>query len=204
MISDMISLEPPFRLADAGDAPVLARLIADASWGLAEHVWAQDVGQDRAWDHGSERMAKRAAAGEWVVAVEGDAVIAGLMGHAQPAAPEPIPDDMEPMFVPLQELENLAPATWYVHVLATLEGHRAQGWGGRLLDIADARAAAAGLTGLSVIVGDLNLPARRLYTEKGYRELARRPCIGNGWQTEIREWILMVKGAGTLPDPDDA
>jgi hypothetical protein len=36
---------------------------------------------------------------------------------------------MPAMFVPLQELENLAPGTWYVNVLAAYPEHRSQGHG---------------------------------------------------------------------------
>ena len=36
---------------------------------------------------------------------------------------------MPPMFVPLQELEDRVPGTWYVNVLATLEEHRGKGYG---------------------------------------------------------------------------
>ncbi len=196
------ALHPPFRLATEADAPALAEFIAAASWGLAEHVWTKAAGAAGAMDYGRQRMAARAAEGEWIVVDAGAGPIAGLMGHVLPEAPEPIPDDMEPMFVPLQELENLAPATWYVHVLATAEGHRAQGWGGRLLDLAEEIAAGEGVTGLSVIVADINLPARRLYEGKGYRELARRACVSDGWETRIAEWVLLVKGAGSLPEPE--
>ena len=41
------------------------------------------------------------------------------------------------MFVPLQELENLAPGTWYVNVLAAYPEHRGQGYGTALLAVAE-------------------------------------------------------------------
>ena len=67
------------------------------------------------------------------------------------------------MFVPLQELENLAPGTWYVNVLAAYPDQRGQGLGTELLAVAGKLAAEAGSRGLSIIVSDANTGARRLY-----------------------------------------
>ena len=67
------------------------------------------------------------------------------------------------MFVPLQELENLAPGTWYVNVLAAYPEERGKGHGTALLGVAEQLAADAGRRGLSIIVSDTNTGARRLY-----------------------------------------
>ena len=56
-----------------------------------------------------------------------------LIGYEIPDNPEPLPDDMPAMFVPLQELENLAPGTWYINVLAVRPQFRNQGLGTKLL-----------------------------------------------------------------------
>ncbi len=201
---EKLTLRPPFRLGRPEDAPILAEFIAGASGGLAPIAWTRAAGGKDARALGTRRMAARAAAGEWLVADPGDGPVAGLMGHPLPPEPAPIPEDMEPLFVPLQELENLAPATWYVHVLATREGHRRAGWGSCLLALAEETAEAEGITGVSIIVADDNLPARRLYESQGYRELARRDAETRGWETRTREWVLLVKGAGTLLDPEEA
>src|SRR5262245_8212447 len=51
--------------------------------------------------------------------IEQDGQCAGcLIGYEIPDNPDPIPDDLPSMFVPLQELENQAPGTWYINVLA--------------------------------------------------------------------------------------
>ena len=49
-----------------------------------------------------------------------------MMGYEISEYPTPIGDDMPAMFVPLQELENLAPGTWYINVLATFPEHRSE------------------------------------------------------------------------------
>ena len=87
------------------------------------------------------------------------------------------------MFVPLQELENLAPGTWYVNVLAAYPEHRGQrlrhGAAGRGRDRWRPTRPCAGL---SIIVSDTNAGARRLYERCGYREIARRAKVKEGWQ----------------------
>ena len=121
-------------------------------------------------------------------------VAAGLIGYPLPDRPEPIPDSMPPMFVPLQELENLAPGTWYVNVLAAYPDKRGQGLGRALLAVADKLAAEADRpAGLSIIVSDANTGARRLYERTGYGEVARRPKVKNGWQNPGKDWVLLVK-----------
>jgi GNAT superfamily N-acetyltransferase len=91
------------------------------------------------------------------------------------------------LFVPLQELENLAPSTWYVNVLAVLPEYRGRGLGTRLLQLADETGRKLGKKGMSVIVSDANVGARR------YRETARRAMVKEGWDNPGREWVLLTK-----------
>ena len=101
------------------------------------------------------------------------------------------------MFVPLQELENLAPGTWYVNVLAAYPEHRGRGYGGALLAVADRLAADTGNRGLSIIVADTNTGARKLYERSGYREVARRSMVKEDWQHPGTDWVLLTKQPGT-------
>lgn len=101
---------------------------------------------------------------------------------------------MPAMFVPLQQLENLAPGTWYVNVLATYPKWRNKGLGTALLNHAEKLAVTAGVKkGMSVIVADNNKAARRLYERIGYREVADRPMIKENWKSSGSAWILLVK-----------
>jgi ribosomal protein S18 acetylase RimI-like enzyme len=97
------------------------------------------------------------------------------------------------MFVPLQELENAAPGTWYVNVLAVLLAHRNQGLGSELLRFADETGRGLGLRGMSVMVSNANLGARRLYEKHGYGALDRRKMIKEGWSNEGEQWMLLTK-----------
>lgn len=193
----MIQLTPPFRRATASDAHALAELVVFASERLALHVWSKAAGPGGdPWAVGRERALREVGSFSYrnAVVVERDGGVAAcLIGYPLPAEPEPIADTMPPMFVPLQQLENLAPSTWYVNVLAAYPEHRGQGHGAALLRIAEALAANAGCRGLSIIVSDSNTGARRLYERTGYAEIARRAKVKEDWQNPGKDWVLLVK-----------
>jgi ribosomal protein S18 acetylase RimI-like enzyme len=95
--------------------------------------------------------------------------------------------------VPLQELENRAPGTWNVSVLGVLPQFRNLGLGTELLRMADERARKLGKRGMSIIVSDANIGARRLYERLGYREVARRTMVKEQWVSDGHEWVLLIK-----------
>jgi ribosomal protein S18 acetylase RimI-like enzyme len=103
---------------------------------------------------------------------------------------------MPAMFVPLQELENLAPGTWYVNVLAAYPEQRGRGYGGALLAVADRLAQDAGNSGLSIIVADTNTGARKLYERYGYREAGKRRIVKEDWVHPGTDFVLLTKAAG--------
>jgi ribosomal protein S18 acetylase RimI-like enzyme len=193
----MIQLTPPLRRATPDDAEVLAELVDFASEGLALYLWGKIAGRDGdPWAVGRERARRETGAFSYrnaVVLEREGRVAAGLIGYPLPDRSEPIPDGMPPMFVPLQELENLAPGTWYVNVLAAYPVQRGQGLGTALLAVADKLAAEADRQGLSIIVSDANIGARRLYERTGYAEVARRGKVKDGWQNPGKDWVLLVK-----------
>lgn len=194
-----MQLTPPFRQATPDDAQALAELVDYASEGLALYLWSRTAGPDGdPWVVGRERAQRETGSFSYrnavVMEVEGR-IAAGLIGYPLPDRPEPIADTMPAMFVPLQELENLAPGTWYVNVLAAYPEHRGRGCGTALLAVADAMAAATACKGLSIIVSDTNTGARRLYERRGYRETGRRAKVKDGWQNAGAEWVLLTKSS---------
>jgi ribosomal protein S18 acetylase RimI-like enzyme len=193
----MIALDPPFRQATPADARALADLVHFASEGLALHIWTKVAGPGgNPWDIGRERARRETGSFSYrnaVVAEDGGRIAAGLIGYPLPDRPEPIPEGMPAMFVPLQELENLAPGTWYVNVLAAYPEDRGKGHGTALLAIAEGLAADIGRNGLSIIVSDANEGARRLYERCGYRETARRRKVKEDWETAGSNWVLLAK-----------
>ena len=194
----MIQLSPPFRRATRADARVMAELVDMAGEGLPLYLWSRMAkpGED-AWAIAERRAQREEGSFSYrntVVAEADGRVAAALIGYLLPGEPEPIDySTMPAMFVPLQELENLAPGTWYVNVLAAYPEHRGKGYGTRLLDLADRIAADAGASGLSIIVSEANDGARRLYERCGYREIAKRPMVKEDWENRGENWVLLVK-----------
>jgi ribosomal protein S18 acetylase RimI-like enzyme len=198
----MIEPSPPFRRAAPDDAPVIAELMNMAGEGLPLYLWQQTAGAGNpAWDIGIARARRDTGSFSYrntVLRLVDDEIAACLIGFPLDDEP-PVPNyaGMPPMFVPLQELEDQAPGTWYINALATLPKHRGRGYGGELLTLAESIGASAGKRGLSLIVANSNHDARRLYLGRGFREVATRPMVKEGWQSPgSTDWILMRKDFG--------
>lgn len=194
----MLDLQPPFRRATPDDAHALSELVNFASEGLAHYVWTKLAGSGGdAWAVGRERVTRGVGSFSYrnavVAAVDGK-IAAALLGYPLPEQPEPIADTTPPMFVPLQELEHMAPGTWFVNVLAAYPEHRSQRHGTALLGLAERLARTASCRGLSLIVSDTNAGARRLYERCGYGETARMTKIKEDWDNAGTQWVLMTKG----------
>lgn len=197
----MIGFSHPFRAATPDDAAAMAELVNFAGEGMPLVVWSRIAANGESpWDIGRQRAMRDKGSFSYrnaVVAAKDGRVAACLIGYPLPDPPEPVDyDDMPAMFVPLQQLEDLAAGTWYVNVLATYPEYRGQGFGTRLLSIADELARETGSKGLSLIVSDANEGARRLYERTGYEERASRPIVREEWQHAGENWVLLVKGGG--------
>ena len=117
------------RPATPDDAPHLARLVNIAGEGLPYYLWTKmaRTGEDP-WQVGRERARREQASFSYrnaQIVEAGHRVVGTLIGYPLPDTPEPIDPAMPAMFVPLQELENIACGTWYVNVLAVFDEHRA-------------------------------------------------------------------------------
>jgi ribosomal protein S18 acetylase RimI-like enzyme len=185
------------RAATPEDAQALARLVNYAGEGLPYYLWQRmaEPGED-AWEIGRRRAAREEGSFSYRNAVVADVggVVAGcLIGYPLSDAPEPHDDNMPPMFVPLQALEDMAAGTWYINVVATFPEYRGRGIGTELLREAERAARATGRKGLSLVVADANAGARRLYRRMGYRETAQRPMVKEQWENPGENWVLLVK-----------
>lgn len=185
------------REARASDAAHLARFINMAADDLPLHFWRKTVGPEGdPWALGQERAARETGnfsyRNAWLAEVDG-AVGACLLGYAAEETPGPIDPDTPPIFVPLLELEALAPGSWYLNVLATYAAFRGKGLGSALLAQADAIAAASGHHSISLIAADTHQDALRLYSAKEFRQIARRPVVKGDWAVDASEWILFTK-----------
>lgn len=185
------------REAQASDAAHLVRFINMAADDLPLHFWRRSVGPDGdPWALGRERAARETGnfsyRNAWLAEVDGQ-VAACLLGYPAEDEPGPIDPDTPPIFVPLLELEAMAPGSWYLNVLATYDQFRGQGCGSALLARAEEIAREKGHKTISLIAEDTHQDALRLYRAKGYREVARRPVVKGDWQVDASEWILFIK-----------
>lgn len=189
---------PPYRAGTPADAEAMAELVNFAGEGLPVYLWTNLAEPEQSpWDVGRRRACRDNGAFSYrntVVREEGGCVVACLIGY--PLAKEPDPsvyDDLPAMFVPMQQLEDLAAGTWYVNVLAAYPNFRGKGYGAELLRIAERLAECAGRNELSIIVSDANSGARRLYERCGYRERAKRGMVKDAWDNPGKHWVLLTK-----------
>jgi len=194
----VIALPAGCRWATPDDAAIMAELVNIAGDGMPFHLWSGSAaGGDAAWEVGRQRARRESGAYSYrntVVRVADEGIAAMLTGY--PLADEPDPEgwnDLSPLFVPLQELEDLVPGTWYVNILATYPEYRGQGYGRELLGIAERLAAITLRRGLSIIVSDSNGGAWQLYERTGYVEIASRPMVKDGWENDGENWVLLEK-----------
>lgn len=193
----MTKSEIRYRQATPADAGALAELINFAGEGLPLYLWERmaEPGES-AWDVGRRRARRETGAFSYrnaVVAERAGRVVGGLVTYRVADEPETIDAETPGIFVPLIELENRVPGSWYVNVLAVYPLHRGRGLGGQLLEIAAEQARENDSRGESIIVSDANTGARRLYERVGYRTIDQRPMVKDDWENPGENWVLLVK-----------
>lgn len=193
----MVDLASPYRRATPADAAAMADLVHFASEGLAFYLWSRMAGaRGDPWAVGRDRAARPAGAFSYrntILAEDDGRVVACLIGYPLPDVPDPPPDNAPAMFAPLNELEDLVPGTWYVNVLAAYPEFRGKGYGAALLGLAEDLARETLRRGMSIIVADTNTGARRLYEHCGYREVASRRMVKEGWVHPGANFVLLTK-----------
>ena len=193
----MPATEGSIRPATLDDAPALAELVNMAGEGLPLYLWGRmaAAGEDP-WEIGRGRARRESGGFSYRNAVVLSTTAAwsdASSATVSPTSPSPSTTRRRRRCsCRSSELENLAPGTWYVNVLATYPEQRGKGIGTRLLAVAETLA--SGAKGLSIIVSDGNVGARRLYERCGYREVATRPMVKEGWENEGENWVLLMKG----------
>lgn len=189
-----LSLSPLLRPFDPDDANIVARLNDMASGGLLFSTWVKAAGDaGDPWEQGRLQQIDQMNSGwEMIVLDQGRGVEAVLMGQAHPNDPVAT-EGVDPIWVPLVELENLVPGSWCLNVIATLPECRGRGHGAMLMDQAEALAREGGHHALALVVADANTDAIRLYHRNGFTEHARRLMVKGGWDGPGQDWVLMVK-----------
>ena len=183
------------RPATLDDAPVFRRVFELASEGMAPWVWANAAGPEDDLDaiamvRMREKIA-RSAPGTCLVAEIDGKPAGGIITYDIGNEPEEIEPDTPDVFVPLIELENLAPMTHYINALAVFPKFQGQGVGRKLLQ---AVAGNALENGMSLIAEDANPTALALYASEGFMERDRRPIVeADDWHCAGDDWILMIR-----------
>lgn len=191
---------PPMdlRRATVNDADTMAKLINIAGEGLPVYLWQDMIeGDETAWDVG-RRRAKRDEGGfsyrNTTLGVGEYQVMGALIDYALPNAFDPIdPTEIPAMFLPLLELESLAPGSWYINVLAVFPPFRNRGVGSELIRAAERNAMNARKQTISLIASDGNPGAIRLYERHGYIQRAKRAMVKEDWENPGKNWILLIK-----------
>ena len=184
-----------FRPATKDDGQQLARLVNYAGEGMPLYYWQKVAkeGMDP-WQIGENRAQREEGSFSYThsTMTEVDGKVAGcLICYVLPSNPEPIDyDEMPPMFVPIQELEDSAPDTQYVSVLAVHPEFRNLGIGARLLKAAEEINKGRRM---SIVVSDGNPGAERLYERTGYQREATRTMVKEDWENPGKNWVLMLK-----------
>ncbi|WP_341957896.1 GNAT family N-acetyltransferase [Pseudomonas sp. RC10] len=158
-----------FRPATAADAREIARLFQITSEGASDYIWSQLAEPGEALlDVGARRYAREGVDFSFqncLIAEAHGEVIGMMHSYAMREDPNPTPAT-DPVLAPYADME--IPDTLYISSLALHEGWRSKGLGLRFLESAQARAAAMGLKGLSLIDYAENTGARRFYERHGF------------------------------------
>lgn len=186
--------EISIRPARQADAAFLAPLFDAAGGGIPAYYWATTAAPGQSpVEVGIARIRRDDTPVSWRltwVAAYGPARAGCLVVTRLADQPAPFPDDLPPLAVPLQQLEDLAAGTGHLHMIATAPDYRRQGVGDAMMTFADTM---RGPRGLSLIVADTNLAAQGLYRRHGYHVSARRPMVKENWPGDGTEWLLMTK-----------
>ena len=185
------------RPATPADAADMARLVDLASEGMVRRFWAEmaEPGED-VFAVGARRAARDEGAFSWRngwIAELGGVVAGLLVGYRIGDAPEPV-DEAPAMVRGLCRARERGARELVRQRAGDLRAaprlrRRRRRCCGRRARLAEGAA-------LSLIVADGNATARRLYEGFGFVEAERRPIVHDGWESDSREWVLMLRPAG--------
>ncbi|RVU39400.1 N-acetyltransferase [Hwanghaeella grinnelliae] len=187
-----------YRQAVKEDAADLARLIDYAGEGVPVYYWNKIKPADQdVWAFGASRAAREEGAFSYrnaiVATVDGDVVGCAIRYVIDAPAEASDYSEMPPMFVPMQQLEDLAVGTEYLNVLAVDPEFRGRGIGTRLCGMAEIN----GNRDQTLIAFDTNTAAIKLYRSLGFEVEAARPMVKEDWDGEA-ETLLLMRRPGRL------
>jgi ribosomal protein S18 acetylase RimI-like enzyme len=195
-VSDKIVTRPATK-ADATDIALLVNIATHGGIGMG---WAHAEGADEAYDPAEMGRIEMLTDDEFgwrnaTMATTTDGEITGmLLGYRKADEKRQVPGNTMGFLMPILELEYEAVATWFISMLGVHIGWRGKGVGSALLDVAEIKRTLSHARGVSLIVEDVNLDARRLYERRGFAVRDKRPMgrYPDG-SAPGKDWLLMVK-----------
>lgn len=180
------------RAATRDDAADMAMLVNLAGEGMPKALWARQA------DYGTDPLTVGAARAQrdygvlsWVntTVAELDGELAGIVISCPVGAdPVEVDSDTHPMMRPLIKLQNHAPDTRFVNVVATKPIYQRKGVATALMDATEDQ---SGRAGMSVIVAGGNQQAADFFAHRAYRTVEETPLIRGDWNTDHTTWKLL-------------
>ncbi|KQT08960.1 GNAT family N-acetyltransferase [Ramlibacter sp. Leaf400] len=171
----------------------IAQFYRISSDGVADYIWTRmarpgedilDVGRRRYEREGTPFSYENCK----LVEHDGDAV--GML-VAFPMEVDGESVETDPVLVPYSVLEE--DRSYYICGIAVEETHRRKGIATMLLQEAERDCRRLGLSKLSLVVFEQNVPAVRLYEQHGYRETRRHPVVPHPLIHHTGDALLLVK-----------
>ncbi len=189
------------RPARKSDAAEIALLVNIAVHGGIAQGWAHGEAAAETYDPievGRLEMLRDDTQFGWrsaTMAETEDGEVTGmLLGYRKSDDFTPVPEAVSGFMRPIEELEAEAHGTWFISMLGVHVTWRGRGVGSQLLEVADIKRSETAAKGVSLIVEDGNVGARRLYERRGYAVRTTRPMVSYpGGGSGGRDWLLMVK-----------
>lgn len=200
------------RRATVNDATPCARLLAMASHGLAEAVFAGLLpGQSTERiiaEHRIKPEGKLSSFRNWWVADAGQGVVAGganmypLDGTRQSAREDMLTEDRLRILRPMIELDAEAAGTFFINIVAVFPPYRRGGVARRMIGLAHEQARAAALPFVSLTTFEHDVRLVDYYRRIGFAVVASRPLERHERLLVAGDLVLMMMPTERLdPSP---
>ena len=186
-----------FRAAAPNDIDTLVDLMMISSWGGIRNAWERVRSPDETWrERGVSELSDVACEigySRFVVA-EAEGRIAGMillniLGDTSMLDPEAEPPEQAGVL----RLIKMAEHSVFVREIAVVEWARGKGLGSAFLDLTVNIAESRRDPRVTLIVNDHNHGAHRLYSSRGFHQVAQAPCVDHPAFPDRSSLLLMEK-----------
>lgn len=188
------------RQAGPGDAADLARLQVVGSDGVISAIYdglipglsVAEMIERRFFFRNSTKSYHNC----WVAESNGK-VIGDLHAHAFDAMDDDptdpiVPEERYAVGEPFGHLDHAAVGTFHINILAVYPEFQGRGVGSALLKLAQAEAIKQGFDAISLVCFEENVDAMKLYTNRGFKEAARRAAVEHPLMHHGGDLLMLV------------